>query len=69
MYRDYGRDDPVADAEEYASRESEFVGYCETCGQAIYKGDDYLDIDGTYLHDDYDCTAYWLKQFKVRRED
>ena len=64
MYRDYSRENPELDAEEYASRTGELVGYCETCGRAIYKGQDHYNIDGTLLCDEYDCTSYWLRQFK-----
>ena len=28
---------------------------CEGCGQNIYPGDDYLDVDGAICCDDFDC--------------
>ena len=65
MAKIFRTSNPIQDAEDYANRERELVGYCETCGRAIYKDEDHYNIDGTFLCDDYDCTSYWLKQFKI----
>lgn len=54
-------------SEENARRE--IFGYCEQCGNAIYRandeeyGDDYLELpDDTYIHDD--CIREWVKDHK-----
>lgn len=60
--------DPVADAEYYASREPEIIGYCEQCNEPIYKGDDYIDFNDTLLHDDADCILDYVRQFRVGGE-
>lgn len=62
MGRNWGRDDPVADAEDWASREAPVIGECEYCHEPIHEGEDYYDIDGTLLHDD--CDLDWLRQYK-----
>ena len=64
-YKPLVTDDPVADAEYYASREPDVVGYCEACGSPIYKGLNYIEIQGVRLHDEYECKLTWLEQFKV----
>ena len=60
------RDEPERDAEDYASREPEIIGYCTCCKEPIYKWDDYYKIteisNDLVLHDD--CGLDWLRQFK-----
>lgn len=63
-YRPLVTDDPVADAEAYASREPEIIGYCEACGSPIYKGLDYIDLQSIKLHDEYECKMTWIGQFR-----
>ena len=62
MGRNWGRDDPVADAEDWSGREAPVIGECEYCHEPIHEGEDYYDIEGTLLHDD--CDFDWLRQFK-----
>ena len=57
--------DPVHDAEEYASREQEIIGNCVVCGEPIHAGEVYYDIKGELVHDDFDCTQDWLSDYKV----
>ena len=64
-YRPLVTDDPVADAEAWASREPDIVGYCEACGSPIYKGLDYINLETVLLHDEFECKTAWLDQFKV----
>ena len=64
-YRPLVTDDPVSDAEAYASRDPEIVGYCEACGAPIYKGLDYIDLKSVLLHDEWECKTAWMDQFKV----
>ena len=64
-YRPLVTDDPVADAEHYASRETEIIGYCEAFGSPLYKGLDYIDLESVFLHDEWECKSAWLDQFKV----
>lgn len=64
MGRNWFRDDPVADAEDWAEHEPKISGYCESCKKAIYKGESYYDIEGELLCDDFGCTDSWLRRFK-----
>ena len=65
--RDYSRDDPVTDAEEWASREDNrpVMGVCPVCGQNVcdendfYGKDDAFEIDGEIIHED--CVMEFLK--------
>ena len=61
-YRPLVTDDPVADAEAYASREPEIVGYCEDCESPIYRGLDYIEMDGILLHDEYECIMNYVRR-------
>lgn len=65
MSRDWTRDNPEADAEAYARREPEIVGYCETCGSPIYRGLTYIDLQTVLLHDEFECKIGWIDQFKT----
>lgn len=60
--RNWGRDDPVADAEDHANRDMPIIGICEHCNEPIYTWEDYYDIEGTLLHDE--CSFDWLRQYK-----
>lgn len=60
--RNWFRDDPIRDAEDYAAREAPVKGICEHCGQPIYDGDDYYDIEDTLLHED--CLRDWAEQYR-----
>lgn len=53
--------DPVADAEAYASREPDIRGYCEECGERVYRGHDYIEMDGILLHDEYECIMTYVR--------
>ena len=68
-------DNPVRDMENYEQRVSEenarrdIFGYCEQCGNAIYRatdeeyGDEYVDLqDGTFIH--YECVREWANERK-----
>ena len=68
-------DNPVRDMENYEQRVSEenarrdIFGYCEQCGNAIYRatdeeyGDEYVDLqDGTFIH--YECVQEWANERK-----
>ena len=56
--RNWYRDDPVRDAEDWAAREDTrpLLGHCEICGQEIYGEDDDYDADDAYVFEgDYVC--------------
>jgi len=68
-------DNPVRDMENYEQKVAEenarrgIFGYCEQCGNAIYRateeeyGDEYVDLpDGTCIH--YDCVREWANEIK-----
>lgn len=43
--------------------ERKAIGACEYCGEPIYQGEPYYELeDGTLLHDD--CDLDWLHQFR-----
>lgn len=62
MNRNYFRDDPVADAEEYANRPTPIVGRCVECGKAIATWEIRYEIQGDLICDD--CIYEWLAQFR-----
>lgn len=39
------------------------VGYCEHCKEAVYRYEDYYDIDGELVHED--CLTDWAKKYLV----
>lgn len=67
MSRDWNRDDPVKDAEDWVSREEErpALGTCPVCGEVVYgengkwEKDDAFEIDGEIIHED--CVIEYLK--------
>lgn len=71
MYVPYWTNDPVSDAERWASREDErpLLGKCEICGEEIHGGDgwyepdDAYDIDGELICDD--CLRKWAEKYKI----
>ena len=56
-------DDPIRDAERYHG-EAEVIGKCEHCGDDIYEGEDYYDIEGEIIHED--CLREWAEKYLVR---
>lgn len=44
--------------------ESDFIAYCEVCGEPIYEAYDYYHLpDGAYLcGKDYDCLMEYMNQ-------
>jgi len=72
-FRDWTRDDPVADAYDYYARDMNrpVVGKCCECGYEIYGEDDYYEEDDAYLFEDgdlvcHDCLVdYCRKHFKI----
>lgn len=64
MSRNYFRDDPIADAHDYANREIPSRGYCVVCNKAIPTWDIYYDTGDELIHDD--CIFDWLKT--IRKE-
>lgn len=62
IYRPLRTDDPVADAEYYANRNDDIVGYCEQCGSPIYKGLSYIAMDNILLHDEHDCIMDYVRE-------
>ena len=68
-------DNPIRDMENYEHRVEEenarrgVFGYCEQCGNAIYRatdeeyGDDYIELqDENYIH--YECVREWANEIK-----
>lgn len=39
---------------------------CDVCGEEIYVGDEYYDIDGIIIHDE--CLKDWAKEYKKEAE-
>lgn len=68
--RNFGRDEPELDAEDYGRDSRPVIGACCICGRDIYGenvsyyGDDAYDVGGELFHDG-DCAREWLEQFKV----
>lgn len=68
MYRDYTRENPELDAEEYANRGNNrpILDTCPVCGEPVYGGndeynpDDAYEIDGSVVHDD--CVIEYLNR-------
>lgn len=51
MARNWYRDDPVRDAEEYANRELPVIGKCEYCNEDILSWETHYNVEGLLLHD------------------
>jgi hypothetical protein len=64
MSRNWNRDEPEMDAEDYVSRKQSEVGTCECCNMPIYKGLSYINIHGVLIHDEIECIVDYMKQFK-----
>ena len=62
MGRNWGRDDPIADAHDYANRDIPSRGKCEVCGEDIPTWDQYYDIEGQLVHDE--CIYDWVGQYR-----
>lgn len=70
MSRNWGRDDPVADAEDWASREDErpLLGYCEICGCELRGSSSGWDADDGYeINGDYVCADHLHEYFKDQK--
>ena len=69
MSRNWGRDDPVADAEDWAEDRRPLVGNCEVCGCELHGGDDRWDADDGYEVEDnvFVCDDCLREYFKDRR--
>lgn len=62
MCRNPGRDDPIADAHDYANRDVPSRGVCAVCNQPIPTWDTYYEIEDELIHDD--CIYDWTSQFR-----
>lgn len=60
--RNWNRDDPVADAEDYAQRGPFAIGHCEECGDRIYRDVSHIEMDGIYLCDDTECINAYVRR-------
>ena len=65
MSRNWNRDDPVLDAEDYANRSYPTVGTCECCQMPIYEGLSYIDMGGVLFHNEIECIVSYCREFKV----
>lgn len=43
-------------------KESEVIGYCVVCDEAIYAGEEYYGFDGDLVHDDH--LIEWAAKFR-----
>lgn len=72
MSRNWGRDDPVADAEDWASREDErpLLGYCKICGCELRGSSNGWDADDGYIIDNElvcdDCLREHFKEMRIK---
>lgn len=72
MGRNWSRDDPVRDAEDYAGQDDPrpLVGHCKVCGAELHEScrgwdpDDGYEIDGDYVCDD--CLREYFKDRRIR---
>jgi hypothetical protein len=55
-------EDPTADAEAYASKSPDIWGHCEECGGRVYRGLDYIEMDGILLHNEYECIMNYVQR-------
>lgn len=62
MSRNYFRDDPIADARDYANRKIPSRGDCAVCGEPIPTWDMYYDTGDELIHDE--CIFDWVKKFR-----
>lgn len=63
--RDWTRDNPIADAEDYSNRTHPAIGTCECCNMPIYEGLSYIDLGDVLLHNENECILDYIRQFKV----
>lgn len=49
-----------------ACQQGELFGYCESCSEPIYIGEDIYELDGITLHDD--CLYEYMRAFRTVAE-
>lgn len=62
MSRNFAKDDPIADAREYANRPIPNRGKCCICHKPILIWETYYEIEDELIHDD--CIFDWVSQFR-----
>lgn len=63
--RNWYRDDPVKDAEDWAAREDPrpIIGECPVCGEPVRGEDDWYEKDDAYIIDEHVVHDNCLRQF------
>ena len=62
MSRNWEKDDPIADAHDYANRDMPLRGKCAVCKKDIPMWADYYQIEDELIHDE--CIYDWVGQFR-----
>ena len=62
MSRNWGKDDPIADAHDHANRDMPSRGRCTVCNKDIYTWETYYQIEDELIHDE--CIYDWIGQFR-----
>ena len=43
------------------------MNYCQSCGQEIYFGDEYRDMDGDPIHDETECIKQYVASHSIKK--
>ncbi|MEW9575831.1 hypothetical protein U9K47_10355 [Bacillus toyonensis] len=60
-------ENPITYGNYHDSMASNCMGYCEACNQEIYFGEEYLDFEGDYLHNETDCIKQYVEDNSMKK--
>ena len=60
-------ENPITVGNPHDSTITNVMSNCESCGQEIYFGEEYRDIDGDYIHDETDCIKQYVHSHFIKK--
>ena len=60
-------ENPIITGNPHDSTIHNVMGYCKSCGQEIYFGEEYRDMDGDSLHDEIDCIKQYVEEHSTKK--
>ncbi|PFV27622.1 hypothetical protein [Bacillus cereus] len=60
-------ENPMVVGNHHDSVTSDVMEHCQSCGQEIYFGEEYRDMDGDSLHDETECIKQYVEVHSTKK--
>ncbi|MES1052155.1 hypothetical protein FOA24_23545 [Bacillus thuringiensis] len=60
-------ENPMVVGNPHDSTINNVMDYCKSCGQEIYFGEEYRDMDGDSIHDETECIKQYIESHSIKK--